>query len=81
MAPNSNSPTLLRRAPPLNDTGVKGVQAIIGALVYYGRAVDNNLLVALSDLASTQATATDITKTDLSQLLDYLSTYPGDGIL
>ena len=44
-------------------------------------AVDNNLPVALIDLASTQAAATEITKTDLSQLLDYLSTYPDNGIL
>ena len=61
-------------SPPLNDTGVKRVQAIINALLYYGRAVDNKLLVALSDLASTQAAATKLTNTNLSQLLDYLST-------
>ena len=29
----------------------------------------------------TQAAATDLTKTDLSQLLNYLYTYPNDGIL
>ena len=34
-------------SPPLNATGVKRVQAIIGALLYYGRAVDNKLLVVL----------------------------------
>ena len=68
-------------APPLDASGVKRIQAIIGALLYYGRAVDNKLLVALSDLASTQASATDLTKTDLIQLLDYLATYPDDGIL
>ena len=68
-------------SPQLNDTGAKRVQAIIVALLYYGRAVDNKLLVALSDLGSTQATTTELTKTDLSQLLEYLSTYPNDGIL
>ena len=61
--------------------GVKRIQAIIGALLYDGHAVDNKILVALSELASTQASATELTKTDLSQLLDYLSTYPDDGIL
>ena len=34
-------------------------------------AVDNKLLVALSDLAPTQAAATELTKTNLSQLFDY----------
>ena len=80
-APNSNSLTLLTPAPPLDATGVKRIQDIIGALLYYGNAVDNKLLVALGDLASTQAAATELTKTDLGQLLDYLSTYPDDGIL
>ena len=49
--------------------------------MYYGRSVDNKLLIALSNLGSTQDAATELTKTDLSQLLDYLSTYPDDGIL
>ena len=66
---------------PLDATGVKRIQAIIGALLYYGRALEKNLLVALIDLASTQAAATELTKTDLSQLIDYLSIYPNDGIL
>ena len=67
--------------PKLDDTGIKQVQAIVGALLYYGCAVYNKLLVALRKLGSTQAAATELTKTDLSQLLDYLSTYPDDGIL
>ena len=68
-------------SPKLNDTGIKIIQAIVGALLYHGRAVDNKILVALIELGSTQAAATKLTKTDLSQLLDYLSTYPDDGIL
>ena len=63
----SNSPDA---SPKLDDTGIKRVQAIVGALLYYFRAVDNKLLVALSELGSTQASATELTKTDLSQLLD-----------
>ena len=68
-------------SPKLDNTGIKRVQSIVGALLYYGRAVDNKLLVALSDLGSTQAAATDLTKTNLRQFLDYLSTYPDDGII
>ena len=68
-------------SPKLDDTGIKRIQAIVGALLYYGRAIDNKLLVALSKLGSTQAAATKLTKANLSQLLDYLSTYPDNGIL
>ena len=50
-------------------------------LLVYCRSVDKKLLVALSKLGSTQAAATKLTKNDLSQLLDYLFTYPSDGIL
>ena len=67
--------------PKLDNTGIKRIQAVGGALLYYGRVVDNKLLVALSELGFTQAAATKLTKADLSQLLDYLSTYPDDGIL
>ena len=74
----TNSPDA---SPKLDDTGIKRIQAIIGALLYYGRAVDKKLLFALSKLGSTQAASTKLTKTDLSQILDYLSTYPDDGIL
>ena len=56
-------------SPKLDNTGIKRVQAIVGALLYYDRAVDNKLLVALSELGSTQAASTELTKTDLSQLL------------
>ena len=74
----SNSPDA---SPKLDNTGIKRVQAIVGALLYYGCAVDNKLLIDISKPGSTQAEAIEITNTDLSQLLDYLSTYPDDGIL
>ena len=57
-------------SPKLDDTGIKRVQAIVGALLYYGCVVDNKLLVSLSELGPTQAAATELTKTYLSQLLD-----------
>ena len=63
----TNSPDA---SPKLNNTSIKRFQAIVGALPYYGRAVDNKLLVALSELGSAQAAATKLTKTDLSQLLE-----------
>ena len=52
----------------------------MGALLFYGRAVDNKLLVALSELGQQQASATEATNDAITQLLDYVATYPSDGI-
>ena len=41
-------------APQLSLAAKRELQAIIGCLLYYGRAVDSTLLVALSDIASEQ---------------------------
>jgi hypothetical protein len=56
--------------------GVKRIQQITGTILYYGRAVDNTLLVALSDIASRQAKATSLTEQDTTRLLDYCATNP-----
>ena len=37
-------------SPALDAAGIKGVRAIVGALLYYARAVDNKLLVELSTM-------------------------------
>ena len=65
---------------PLDDTGVKRVQGIIGSLLYYARTVDNKLLATLSTISSQQAHATENTAAAVNQLLDYVATYPNDGI-
>ena len=46
------------KSPPLDNQGTKHVQGIVGALLYYGIAVDNKLLVGFSSIVSQQATAT-----------------------
>ena len=51
------------------------------ALLFYGRAVDNKLLVALNAIGSQQAQATEATNEAVATLLDYVVTYPDDGIL
>ena len=53
----------------------------MGALLYVVRAVNNKLLVALSAIGSQQAAATEETAAAIEQLLDYVATYPNDGIL
>eukprot|EP00804_Cyclotella_cryptica_P022929 CCRYP_018759-RA/>CCRYP_018759-RA protein AED:0.35 eAED:0.34 QI:0/-1/0/1/-1/1/1/0/335 len=66
--------------PALNKVGVKWVQGIVGALLYYACAVDNKLLHALSEIGTQQAAATEATNTRVNHLLDYCATYPNDGI-
>ena len=54
---------------------------MVGSLQYVARAVNNKLLVALSTIGTQYATATKNTNTAITQLLDYIATYPDDGIL
>ena len=61
---------------PLDKDGVKRLQQIIGTLLFYGRAIDNTMLVALGTLASAQAKGTEATAKACAQLLDYAATHP-----
>ena len=67
--------------PLLNENGIKRIQGIVGALLYVGRAVKNKILVALSEIGAQQAAATEDIAATIEQLLDYVATYPNDGIL
>jgi hypothetical protein len=58
----------------------KYIEQVIGILLYYGRAADSTLLVALSLLASAQAAPTEHTLELVKWLLDYASSNP-DAIL
>ena len=66
--------------PPLDASEILRIQSIVGLLLYYDQAVDNKLLVALIELGQQQATATEATNGAINQLLDYVTTYPADGI-
>ena len=68
-------------SPELDEAGKKRIQEIVGALLYYGRAVDNKILVALSAIGAQQASPTERANAAIDQLLDYCATYPDDGIL
>jgi hypothetical protein len=57
------------------------IQKIVGSLLYYARAVDNKLLVALSAIAARQSYATIATEQAVHLLLDYVATYRADGIV
>jgi hypothetical protein len=62
--------------PPLDAAGTTRLQEIIGTLLYYARAVDPTMLVALGTLASAQANRTKATVTAVTQLLNCCATHP-----
>ena len=55
---------------------IKKVQQIVGILLYYARAVDPTLLVALSSIGSQQEKAIENTWKKLTHVLDYCVTHP-----
>jgi hypothetical protein len=63
-------------SPPLTAKQCIEIQKITGSVLYYSRAVDPTVLMALNDLATEQTAATEKTKTTAGQLLDYLATHP-----
>ena len=65
----------------LDAAGVKLTHAIIGALLYYVHTVEKKLLVALSAIGAQQVAANKTTADAIKHLLDYVDTYPNDGIV
>ena len=68
-------------SPGIDAAGVKKIQDIIGALLYYAHTVNNKLLVRLRTIGVQQAAATEYTANVIKQLLDYVDTYLNDGIV
>ena len=62
--------------PILDYVKINLIQKIVGTFLYYGIAVDNTILVALSTIASEQSAATSNTVKKINQLLNYLATNP-----
>ena len=60
----------------LPDTDIKIIQSIIGALLYYTRAVDPSMHPALNEVSLTQSAPTEVTLKKCHQLLDYVSWHP-----
>ncbi len=65
----------------LDATRKRHVQEIVGSLLYYAQAVNTKLLVALSAPTARQANATAATEQAVNLLLNYVATYPNDGIV
>ena len=69
----AQAPLPLDDPPLLDDAGIRRVQQIVGSILYYARAVDMTVLMALSTIAAEQTKATGKTMARCKQLLDYLS--------
>ena len=67
-------------SPHLNYSGILHVQSIVGYILQYACAVDKKILVALIKIVQQQASATESTNKATVQLIDYVATYPNDGI-
>ena len=63
-------------SPKLKDKDVNIVQQVVGVCLYYGRAIDDTILPALSSIASEQTIATENTMKKIIHLMDYLATHP-----
>lgn len=61
--------------PILSTADTLELQQIVGTFLYYARAIDNTMLPALNELASTQTKATSKTAAQLAHFLDYAATH------
>ena len=57
--------------PKLNKHGTKNVPSVVGSFLYYSRAIDSTLLVALNEIAAHQSSPTQYISSKCKQLLDY----------
>jgi hypothetical protein len=62
--------------PPCTEQEKTMIQQITGTLLYYARAVDPTMLVALNDISHEQTKPTTKTKEKVKVLLDYAATHP-----
>ena len=60
----------------LGDSDKKYVQQVLGSFLYYARAIDMTILLALNDIATQQAKPTESTMKRVRQLLDYMAMHP-----
>jgi hypothetical protein len=63
-------------SPPMSVAQIKRLQQIAGVFLYYARAVDSSMLVALGSLAALQTKATQKLEAAITQFLDYASSNP-----
>ena len=52
------------------------IQQVAGVFLYYGRALDNKMLVTINDISHEQSSATTSTMAIVNHFLDYAATHP-----
>ena len=72
----AQSPLPIDISPKLLPDEIKEIQHVIGSILYYARAVDITVLMALSSIAIEQSKGTTNTMEKAKQLLDYLASNP-----
>jgi hypothetical protein len=60
----------------MDRAGITRLQEVIGVFLFYGRAVDCTMIVALGTLASQQADGTQATAKSITHLLNYATAHP-----
>ena len=66
------------KSTKLDDKGKKMIQSTVGKFLYYGRAIDTPILVALNDIGTQQAESTQNTVKEANWLMDFLSWHPDE---
>jgi hypothetical protein len=80
--PPTYGSTTPQAARPLDDSpilpseDIKRIQKVVGTLLYYARAIDSTMLVALNDISAEQSKATAHTAAKIVHLLNYCATHP-----
>jgi hypothetical protein len=72
----AQAPPPVDTSPKLSPDEIKEIQRIVGSILYYARAMDITVLMALSLIAIEQMKGTTSTMDKAKQLLDYLATHP-----
>ena len=79
-APNygmpNQAPTPVDESPMLPADQITRIQQVVGTLLYYARAVDSTLRMALGTIASAQTKGTQATAEAVTQLINYCATHP-----
>jgi hypothetical protein len=64
------------QSPAATKANKNYIRQVVGVLLYYARAVEATLLIALTSLASSQAAPTEYTMSLVKWLLNYIATQP-----
>jgi hypothetical protein len=72
----AQAPLTVDILPKLSPDEIKEIQRVIGSILYYARAVDITVLMALTSIDIKKSKRTTNTMEKAKQLLDYLATYP-----